>query len=97
MKKNAIKFNGETAYISNSALSIYEFVKSQLDINRKELAELEGAISEYWSTGGNPPKKQKTAKTKTVKMEGKNEVANVDGVTVNLGDITAFDPDTDSE
>lgn len=99
MRKNAIKFNGESAYISNSARSLYDLVKSQIELNREELTDLESAITDFWNGGnGNPPKKQKTAtKGSSPKSERKNEVANVGGVTVNLGDISGFRSDTDSE
>ena len=103
MKNNAIKFNGIGTMLADEANSIYEFVKSEIADNREELDKMEEAVKEQLSSKKN--KKSKAAKSKAKKAKssgggfGSNDVI-VDGVAVNLGELSnadfAFDSDDSS-
>lgn len=83
MKNNAIKFNGQANPISQEAIAIYDFVKNKIETNRDELSALEAAVDEQMN--GKPKKKK--AKTSLSSATTAGNVANWDGVPINLGDL----------
>jgi Bromodomain len=99
MRKNAVKFNGATSPIAQEAVAIYDFVNSQIEANRQEFTELEEAVSDMYS--GKPKKKKaKTTagSTSAPKVEvASTNIANIDGVAVNLGDLENYGSDDDSQ
>jgi ethanolamine utilization protein EutQ (cupin superfamily) len=91
MKNNAIRFNGANHPLSIEANAIYEFVKSEIADNRQQLDMMEEAVRDQMSS-----KKSKKAKAAQAKMAKSSEGgfnAVVDGVAVNLGNLSkdAFD------
>jgi hypothetical protein len=98
MQKNAIKFNGEKSPIALEAVAIYDFVKSRIEANRQEFTALEEAVSDMYS--GKPKKKKAkitsvgTAPNVEVGTASTN-IANIDGVAVNLGDLENYGSDDD--
>lgn len=58
MRANAIKFNGAGTPVAEESVQIFEFVKSQIEESRGELADLEEAVQEQLST--KPKKKTKS-------------------------------------
>jgi hypothetical protein len=100
MQKNAIKFNGEKSPIALEAVAIYDFVKSRIEANRQEFTALEEAVSDMYS---GKPKKKKAKITavgtaSNVSMEvgtASTNIANIDGVAVNLGDLENYGSDDD--
>lgn len=86
MKSNAVKFNGEGSPIAQEAISIYDYVRDQVDSSRDELNSLEEAVKELMS--GKPKKKKKKGLSKSHAAAGGSNVASFGGVSVNLGDLS---------
>jgi hypothetical protein len=97
MQKNAIKFNGEKSPIALEAVAIYDFVKSRIEANRQEFTALEEAVSDMYS--GKPKKKKAkitaVASAPNVEVGASTNIANIDGVAVNLGDLENYGSDDD--
>ena len=86
MKTNAVKFNGAANPIALEAVSIYEFVKNQIEGSRHELTPLEEAVDLIMS--GKPKgKKQKSGKMKKSNSIGSRTLSSVGGLSVDLGDL----------
>lgn len=96
MKRNAIKFNTSQSPIAQEAVAIYDFVKSQIDASRQEFNELEEAVADMFS---GKPKKKKAKKEKTAGTVDAANIAYIDGVAVNMGNLQygTDDDDDDSE
>lgn len=94
MKANAIKFNGPTNAIALEAISIYDFVKNQIESIRGELTTLEEDVDEIMS-GKAAGKKIKSGKSKkSLGGTGRN-IANIGGMPVELGDISRLGEGSD--
>ena len=83
MKNNAIKFNGQESPIAQEAISIYDYVKDKIESNRSELTSLEQQVEDQMS--GIPKRKKKSGTKKFTVAGATSSVANVYGVSVNLG------------
>jgi hypothetical protein len=96
MKRNAVKFNGPQNAIAEESLAIYDYVKGQVEANRKEFGPLEEEIVDIWN--GKPKIKQKKGKSKKSKSNASgSNVASIDGVSVDLGDISSRFGGSDSD
>jgi hypothetical protein len=97
MKANAIKFNGPASTIAMDAIAIYDDVKNQIESIRDELTALEEEVDEIMS-GKTTNKKLKISKSKkSVAGTGRN-MANIGGISVDLGDLSRLgSDDSDSE
>lgn len=94
MKKNAIKFNTAQSPIALEAVAIYDFVKGQIEANRQEFTDLEESVFDMYS--GKPKKKKQKQAVAEPKVEATN-IANIDGVHVDLGDLGSDGTDDDSQ
>lgn len=87
MKTNAVKFNGPVSFIAQEAIAINDHVKSQIKSNRDELTALEEEV-ELIMSGKTKHKKQKTDKKKKVGNVGSRNMADVGGISVDLGNLS---------
>ena len=106
MKNNAIKFNGPASVLGREAEAIYEYVKKEVEDNRAEFDSMEDAVENQM---GGTRKRKKAKKSKTSGSGGGSSKAGsqagsskptsgdvvLDGVKIDLGDITFEDGDSD--
>jgi hypothetical protein len=94
MKGNAIKFNGPTNAIALEATAIYDFVKNQIESIRGELTPLEEEVDEIMS-GKAAGKKLKGGKSKKLSSGAARNVANIGGMSIELGNISRLGEGSD--
>ena len=94
MKANAVKFNGPANAIALEAVAIYDFVKNQIESSRGELTALEEEVDEIMS-GKAASKKIKIGKSKKSLSGNARNIANIGGMSVELGDISRLGEGSD--
>lgn len=92
MKNNAIKFNSAQHAVAKAAVEIYDFAVDQIASSRGELSALEVSVGEQLNE--TKPKKKKKSTKRSKSTPG--SAANVDGMAVNLGNLSSKFDDSDS-